>query len=892
MDSSLFRYVWHHSRRDQILILVIVLASLPSYFASFDVPKKIINDAIQGRAFQGAATTRFGRMEITFPDILGGGSLRLTEGFEVTQLQYLWLMCAVFLTLVIINGGFKYLINFSKGVLGERMLRRMRFEMFSQFLRFRPEDLRTLKPAEAATIIKDEVETIGSFVGDAFVQPAFLAMQALTALIFIMVQSFWLGLMALVIVLMQAVIIPGLRREQLRLSRERQIEQRKLAGRIGEVVETMMAVRSVGATDYTRADIGGRLGTLFKIRVDLFNRKFAVKFLNNLLAQITPFFFYAIGGYLAITGSLNIGQLVAVITAYRDLPPPIKELIDWDQQRADAVVKWQQVLSQFPTRLLPLDDPMREEITAVLDSSAPIRLKSLKASNSGGTLLDATTLEIPRPSHAALIGASPARDVVAGAIGRQIFDVQGQVTIGPVSLLDLSDRNAAVIVGYVGPDPNLFSGTIRDNVLSGLRRRIPTLDDAQLDAAEKLRRIEAKRSGNPLQLPSDDWIDPNITGESDIEAVDALAFSTLSNLGLGREIMRLGLLSRIDPVRDAIIINALPQARRAIGAALADPKYARLVEQFDMRRYNPNASIGENLLFGVPVDDRLAPRRLCRDTYIRSILEAESLLYPLINVGLRMAQSVLEVFSDLPPGSPLFERFSFISAEDLPVFERIDEQARSGGLVNLPPDAQAWLMELAFSYVETRHHMGVLDPAFEARIVRARRSLRIYLPQTYQSAIDLYDIANPILASSILDNLLFGRIGYDIANAEVKVTELVQSILRDLGLEQHLISRGLAFDVGAGGRQLQPRQRAVVALARGLLARPDTLVLDRGLSALTATAARAMIEKLRIEMKDRTLIVALDEAHEAADFDLRLMFEGSRLVSIDGPEAALSAVAS
>ena len=56
-----------------------------------------------------------------------------------------------------------------------------------------------------------------------------------------------------------------------------------------------------------------------------------VKFINNFLAQVTPFLFYVIGGYLALQGRLDIGQLVAVIAAYKDLPGPMKELIDWDQ---------------------------------------------------------------------------------------------------------------------------------------------------------------------------------------------------------------------------------------------------------------------------------------------------------------------------------------------------------------------------------------------------------------------------------------------------------------------------------------------------------------------------------------------------------------------------------
>jgi putative ABC transport system ATP-binding protein len=52
LDRSLFRYIWRHSKRDQILICSVVLASLPLYFASLDLPRRIVNEAIQGHAFE------------------------------------------------------------------------------------------------------------------------------------------------------------------------------------------------------------------------------------------------------------------------------------------------------------------------------------------------------------------------------------------------------------------------------------------------------------------------------------------------------------------------------------------------------------------------------------------------------------------------------------------------------------------------------------------------------------------------------------------------------------------------------------------------------------------------------------------------------------------------
>ena len=48
MERSLARYIWHHTRRQQLWILMIVALSMIPYFMSFDLPKQIVNGPIQG----------------------------------------------------------------------------------------------------------------------------------------------------------------------------------------------------------------------------------------------------------------------------------------------------------------------------------------------------------------------------------------------------------------------------------------------------------------------------------------------------------------------------------------------------------------------------------------------------------------------------------------------------------------------------------------------------------------------------------------------------------------------------------------------------------------------------------------------------------------------------
>ncbi len=123
-------------------------------------------------------------------------------------------------------------------------------------------------------MIKDEVEPLGGFIGDAYVQPMFLGGQALTAIIFIMMQNFMLSFIVIALLAVQMVIVPRLRKPVLILGRQRQLSARLLAGRIAETADGVNEIHIHGAANYERADISERLGHIFRIRFDLYNKKF------------------------------------------------------------------------------------------------------------------------------------------------------------------------------------------------------------------------------------------------------------------------------------------------------------------------------------------------------------------------------------------------------------------------------------------------------------------------------------------------------------------------------------------------------------------------------------------------------------------------------------------
>ncbi len=163
-------------------------------------------------------------------------------------------------------------------------------------------------------------------------------------------------------------------------------------------------IRANNASRYELAEASARLGTIYGIRVDIYRRKFFVKFLNNFLAQITPFFFYAIGGYFAIKGQLSVGALVAVVAAYKDIIDPWKELLKWYETKEDVRVKYEQIVSQFePEGILP--PAMFENAPSPLPRLAgPLVANNLTYVEEGEAVVEPLSITVKPGERVALVG--------------------------------------------------------------------------------------------------------------------------------------------------------------------------------------------------------------------------------------------------------------------------------------------------------------------------------------------------------------------------------------------------------------------------------------------------------------------------------------------------------
>ena len=110
---------------------------------------------------------------------------------------------------------------------------------------------------------------------------------------------------------------------------------------------------------------------------------------------------------------------------------------------------------------------------------------------------------------------------------------------------------------------------------------------------------EARRSGNPDFDIRSDWIDYDSAGATGPHDLFEAVRRVLDAVLLSRDILDLGLRSSADLTRHTELAKRIVELRAALRTRLEQEGLSELVVPFEPGAYNNEATIGQNLLFGV-----------------------------------------------------------------------------------------------------------------------------------------------------------------------------------------------------------------------------------------------------------------------------------------------------
>ncbi|AWN42546.1 multidrug ABC transporter ATPase [Methylobacterium durans] len=318
-------YVVQATLRFQLRLVLLSLLTLPAAWLLLEIPKHIINHAL-------ADTDGDGHPGMAF------------LGLGLGRVELLFALCASYLGVLTLGGLAKYAVNQARGRVNERLVRRLRLAIVR---RARGEQSPEQRATLAAVAVQ-EVEPIGYFGGSLVVVPLVQGGTLVTSVVFLLFQNAALALAALIMLPVQLSILPSLQRRLNARVRERVHGTRALGG-------LLTAARTDHAAEPGEAPDGqgrrlppllrqiGQAKDLERVRVEINDLKGRMKGLYNYTSNLTPFFFFSLGGYLVVQGRLSLGALVAALAAYKEIAPALRELFDFAQSWSDASARFEEV---------------------------------------------------------------------------------------------------------------------------------------------------------------------------------------------------------------------------------------------------------------------------------------------------------------------------------------------------------------------------------------------------------------------------------------------------------------------------------------------------------------------------------------------------------------------
>ncbi|MFC3848652.1 ABC transporter ATP-binding protein [Corynebacterium hansenii] len=268
--------------------------------------------------------------------------------------------------------------------------------------------------------------------------------------------------------------------------------QQKAADVATHVEETVTGVRVVkafaqSAREVEELDSLSRALYALRMRSAKLNARFQP--VLQALPQVSLVANIAVGGWLALRGTITVGTFVAFasyLATLTALSRMVSTMLISLQLTAASIDRVGEVIESAP------DHPDPADPVPVPEGPVGLRLRGVTHSRGGRTLLDDVTVDLPAGSTLALVGPPGAgKTILTELLGRFYVADSGSIEIvgrgaghgaGADYAADIADAAADDVrraITVVPDEPFLKTGTLRENIAMA----DPDATDAEIDAA-------------------------------------------------------------------------------------------------------------------------------------------------------------------------------------------------------------------------------------------------------------------------------------------------------------------------------------------------------------------------------------------------------------------------
>lgn len=311
LPSNIFVYVFAVSWQHQIALVSLTILTFLLEVVPLEIQRRVVNNLVKERPF-----------------------------------QLVIMLCAAYAGAVLVQGATKLGLNVYRSWVGENSKRDLRRHI-TAYLR----GARSIGPGPEArgvgtAMIVAEVEPIGNFVGGSISEPLLQAGILLSVLAYILHLDRWMAGAAFAIFVPQLIFVPLM-----------QIAINRRAGARVWVLR-QLGISAVGArvssAEQDRSDVK-RIDRVLQLNMGMFKFKFSMNFLMNICNHLQVIAALLIGGWMVHTDQLELGGVVAFISAVGRLNDPWGDLVNYFRDLNVSQVRFGLVADRINQQGRPAD---------------------------------------------------------------------------------------------------------------------------------------------------------------------------------------------------------------------------------------------------------------------------------------------------------------------------------------------------------------------------------------------------------------------------------------------------------------------------------------------------------------------------------------------------------
>jgi ABC-type bacteriocin/lantibiotic exporter with double-glycine peptidase domain len=302
---GLYRAVWRVTGRQQLQLILLSLTVAALAAAPLKFQQLVINNLVYG------------------------GDLRRVA-----------LLCAGLLGVVLLSAALKFALGLRLSTVGERVVLLIRERLYLNHVADATSG--TGEPPKRGTLVtmlSAEAESVGSFAGAAIATPLMQVGTLVSVIGFILLSQPWLGVLALAVVLPQALVVMGIQSRINRRVRERVQALRDASDRISD--SDLLRVEDEVVTDFRQ---------VFTIRRRIFLLKLSSKLALGAISATGMVGILFLGGWLVLDGRSDVGTVVASLTGLARIEGPWRELVSFFRNASTVRVKYAMLARSIAAR--------------------------------------------------------------------------------------------------------------------------------------------------------------------------------------------------------------------------------------------------------------------------------------------------------------------------------------------------------------------------------------------------------------------------------------------------------------------------------------------------------------------------------------------------------------